>query len=49
VQQSDIGREVLRGSDMNNHQYIADIAVHKISKNLERLEQYNKPRPPTTP
>lgn len=41
VQQTDIGREVLRGSDMQNHQYIADIAVHKISKNLEKLEQYN--------
>lgn len=37
AQQSEFGKEVLKGSDMKNHKYVADIAVAKISKNLEKL------------
>ena len=37
AKQSEFGREVLKGSDLKDHRYIADIAVAKISKNLAKL------------
>ncbi len=44
--QSEFGKEVLKGSDMKNHKYIADIAVAKISKNLEKLQELEQPKAP---
>jgi len=31
---------------MKNHKYIADIAVAKISKNLEKLQELDQPKAP---
>lgn len=42
VQQSEMGREVLKGSDLNRHKYVADLAVAKISKNLQILSDLDK-------
>lgn len=32
--------------DMKNHKYVADIAVAKISKNLEKLQELEQPKAP---
>lgn len=31
---------------MKNHKYVADIAVAKISKNLEKLQELDQPKAP---
>ena len=43
AKQSEFGKEVLKGSDLKDHQYIADIAVAKISKNLALLQELEQP------
>lgn len=44
-----MGKEVLAYNELSKHKYVADIAVHKISQNLDKLDNLiyseNHPRP----
>jgi hypothetical protein len=42
---SDMGKEAVNANEkMREHRYVADIAVAKISKNLEKMEEIERGR-----